>query len=220
MSKRVNEAEDTSRPPKRARPEQVPPTKPAEEIWSSRQLQDLLAFRQDGLQELRHGIASLKAFLENILYHRDDDNRGRHLSILRDFLDSQKPKDPQDTEKPFLTQLWQAWSFANQNNNDHLASSLCAIFALILKTLSSLLDFRELGTLLCRTILQHQHLRLVKRSLDAPKHKDFLVSPSLRLLTELTSFDGGVFAREVYKRREQTFDTSALRKHLGHFKTE
>jgi nucleolar pre-ribosomal-associated protein 1 len=159
------------------------------------------------LQELRHGIASLKAFLENILYRRDDDNRGRHLSIFRDFLDSQKPKDPQDTEKPFLTQLWQAWSFANQNNNDHLASSLCAIFALILKTLSSLIDFRELGNILCRTILQHQHLRLIKRSLDAPKHKDFLVSPSLRLLTELTSFDGGVFAREVYKRRE-------------HFKTE
>lgn len=220
MSKREHESEDTSRPPKRARPDHAQPTKPAEEIWSSRQLQDLLAFRQDGVQELRHGIASLKAFLENILYNREDDNRGRHLSIFRDFLDSQKPKDPQDTERPFLTQLWQAWSFANQNNNDYLASSLCAIFALILKTVSSLLDFREIGALLCRTILQHQHLRLVKRSLDAPKHKDFLISPSLRLLTELTSFDGGVFAREVYKRREQTFDLSALGKHLGLFKTE
>lgn len=220
MSKREHGPEDTSRPPKRARPDHAQPAQPAEEIWSSRQLQDLLAFRQDGLQELRHGIASLKAFLENILYHREDDSRGRHLSILRDFLDSQKPKDPQDTERPFLTQLWQAWSFANQNNNDYLASSLCVIFALILKTVSSLLDFREIGGLLCRTILQHQHLRLVKRSLDAPKHKDFLISPSLRLLTELTSFDGGVFAREVYKRREQTFDLSALRKHLGLFKTE
>ena len=65
MSKRVNEAEDTSRPPKRARPEQNQPSKPAEEIWSSRQLQDLLAFRQDGLQELRHGVTSLKVFLDN-----------------------------------------------------------------------------------------------------------------------------------------------------------
>lgn len=222
MAKRLHELEDTSRPPKRVKPDHqvAHPPQPAEEIHYARQIQDLLAFRQDGVQQLRHGIASFKAFLESILYHHEEDNRGRQLSILREFLDTQKPADPADTERPFLAQLWQAWSFANQNNNDHLATSLCAIFALTLRTLSSLLDFRDHGALLCRTILQHQHLRLIKRCLDAPKHKDFLISPSLRLLTELSSFDGGIFAREVYKRREQTFDTTTLRRHLGLFKTE
>jgi nucleolar pre-ribosomal-associated protein 1 len=219
MAKRSHEVEDTDRPPKRPKPDHQP-AQPAEEIHFARQLSDLLVFRQDGIQQLRHGITSFKAFLESILYHHEEDNRGRQLSILREYLDVQKPSDPQDTDRPFLTQLWQAWSFANQNNNDHLASSLCALFALLLKTLSSLLEFSDHGSQLCRTILQHQHLRLVRRCLDAPKHKDFLISPSLRLLTELTSFDGGVFAREVYKRREQTFDVAIFRRTLGFFKSE
>jgi len=142
------------------------------------------------------------------------------MSILREYLDGQKPADVKDTERPFLGQLWQAWSFASQNNNDHLASSVSAILALLLRTISSLLDFREHGLLLCRTVLQHQHLRLVKRGLDAPKHKEFVISPCLRLLTEVISFDGGALARDAYKRREQTFDVATLRRNLALVKTE
>lgn len=220
MSKRQREQEDTARPPKRPKPDHQSQRAPIEEIHFARQLQQLLNFRQDGIQQLRNGIASFKAFLESILYHKDEEDRARQLSILREFLDSQKPADVADTERPLLGQLWQAWSFASQNNNDQLSTSISSIFALLLKTLSSLLDFRELGTLLCRTVLQGQHLRLVKRCLDAPKHKYFLISPCLRLLIEATSFDGGVLAREVYKRREQTFDIATLRRCLGFLKTE
>lgn len=216
MSKRARADDDGSRPPKRAKPEQ----QQVEEIHYARQLQQLLTFRQDGLQQLRHAIASFKAFLESVLYHRDEDARPRQLSILREYLDTQKPADPKDTERPFLSQLWQAWSFANQNNNDYLSSSVSAIFALLLRTLSSLLDFRDHGILLCRTVLLYQHLRLVKRGLDAPKHKDFVIQPCLRLLTEVVSFDGGVLAREVYKRREQTFDINSLRRNLGLVRAE
>jgi nucleolar pre-ribosomal-associated protein 1 len=221
MSKRSLEREDGGdRPPKRSKP-YTPPAPPViEEIHFARQLQQSLIFRQDGIQQSRNGMASFKAFLESILYHRDEDSRASQLSILREYLDTQKPADPKDTEHPFMGQLWQAWSFANQNNNEHLASAVCAIFALLLRTLSTLLDFREHGFLLCRTVLLHQHLRLVKRGLDAPKHKDFVISPCIRLLTEVTSFDGGVLAREVYKRREQTFDISTLRRNLGVVKTE
>ncbi|EME41027.1 hypothetical protein DOTSEDRAFT_110593, partial [Dothistroma septosporum NZE10] len=185
------------------------------EITFARQLQDFLVFRQDGIQQLRNGIASFKLFLESILYHKEEDNRGRQVSILREYLEKQKPADATDLEHPFLSQLWQAWSFANQNNNDYLASSVSAVLALLLKTLSGILDLREHGLLLCRTVLQNQHLRLVKRYLDAPKHKEFVISPSLRLLTEVASFDGGVLARELYKRREQTFDTRTLRRLLS-----
>lgn len=220
MSKRSREQDGDSRPPKRPRPEYNNHEAVAEDIQFARQLQQLLTFRQDGIQQLRNGIASFKAFLESILYHRDEESRARQLSILREYLDTQKPVDLEDIEKPFLGQLFQAWSFASQNNNDYLASTLSAIFALLLRTLSSLLDFRDHGVLLCRTVLQHQHLRLVKRGLDAPKHKDFVIQPCLRLLTEVTGFDGGVMAREVYKRREQTCDTSTLRRNLGLLRTE
>lgn len=220
MVKRERGPEREYRPTKRPKHDQGSKTAAVEEIQFARQLQKLLAFQQDGLQQLRHGIASFKAFLESILYHKNDDDRPRQLSILREYLDSAKPVDVSDSEQSFLSQLWQAWSFANQNHNDHLASSIAAIFALLLKTLSSLLDFRDHGTLLCRTILQHQHLRLIKRCLDAPKQKDFLISPCLRLLIEVTSFDGGVLAREVYKRREQTFDVATLRRNLGLIRNE
>nr|POE71936.1 nucleolar pre-ribosomal-associated protein 1 [Quercus suber] len=224
MSKRNNEDEDTSRPPKRSKAERSenfyqPPT--VQQIDYARQLQDLLVFRQDGIQELRNGVASFKALLESILYHRDEDIRPRQLSILREYLDSQKPPpNLPDTDQPFLHQLWQTWSFANQNNNDHVASAISAILALLLRTLSGLLDYREYGLLLCRTVLQHQHLRLVKRGLDAPPRKEYVISPCLRLLTEVVSFDGGVLAKEVYKRREQTFDVLSMRRNLGLAKTE
>lgn len=220
MSKRSRDEENTDRPPKRAKAQQAFQAPPVEEIHYARQLQQALVFRQDGIQQLRTGIASFKAFLESILYHRDEEDRARQLSILREFLDSQKPDDPKDTENPFLAQLWQAWSFASQNNNDHVSSAVSSIFALLLRTLSSLLDFREHGILLCRTVLLHQHLRLVKRGLDAPKHKEFIIAPCLRLLTEASTFDGGALAREVYKRREFTFDISTLRRNLGLVRNE
>ncbi|KAK4574816.1 hypothetical protein LTR86_001658 [Recurvomyces mirabilis] len=218
MSKRAREEQDTTRPPKRSKPDYQPPA--VEEIHYARQLQQFLVFRQDGVHQLRNGIASFKAFLETILYRKEEENRGRLLSILREYLDSQKPADAQDTSTPFLAQLWQAWSYASQNNNDYLSSSVSAIIALLIRTLSSLIDFRDHGILLCRTVLQHQHLRLVKRGLDAPKHKDFVISPCLRLLTEVVSFDGGALAREAYKRREQTFDINSVRRNLGLYRAD
>ncbi|QIW99742.1 hypothetical protein AMS68_005260 [Peltaster fructicola] len=215
MSKREHEENQGDRPPKRARPTAtVQDDRPAEEIYSARQLQQLLVFQQDDLLRLRHGISSYKAFLESIVYHSNDGAQQERLTLLREYLESEKPREANDVERPFFTQLWQAWSFANSNNSDHLASAVCSLFALLLKTLSTLVDFREHGRLLCRTVLQFQHLRLIKRCLDAPKHKEFLLSPSLRLLIEVLNFDGGTFAHEVYKRREQTFDLIALRKCL------
>lgn len=223
MSKRSRDREVEQRPSKR--PKQDKGSQPqarvaVEDIQFARQLQQLLAFQQDGLQQLRHGIASFKAFLDNILYQKDKDNRPRQISILREFLDSQKEKEPAGLDQPFLTQLWQAWSFANENRDDRLASSIGAIFALLLKTLSSLLDLRDYGILLCRTVLQHQHLRLIKRCLEAPKHLEYVISPSLRLLIEVTAFDCGIFANELYKKREQTFDASSVRRNLGMLRTE
>ncbi|KAF2488089.1 ribosome 60S biogenesis N-terminal-domain-containing protein [Neohortaea acidophila] len=221
MSKRSRDIAQDDRPPKRPKPEHRNEDRSQlEDIHSARQLQQLLTFRQDGIQQLRHGIACFKAFLDKILYQDNEDETARQLSILREFLESAKPADANDLEQPFLAQLWQAWSFANENHIDPLASSVSAIIALLLKTLSGNIDLREYGYLLCRTVLQYQHLRLIKRNLEAPKHKENVMSPCLRLLIEAASFDGGVLAKEVYKKRELTFDAGTIRRNLGLIRTD
>lgn len=220
MSKRARKDDaEPSRPPKRPRPDPV--DKPAvEEIHFARQLQDLLVFRQDGVQHLRNGMASFKAFLESVLYHKEPEDRARQLSILREYLETQKPGDARDPEaQPFLSPLWQALSFAVHGNNDPLTSSVVSLLALLLKTLSAVLDLSEYGLLLCRTVLRGENLGLLKRCLDAPRHKEFVTSPAVRLLSEVVGFDGGVLAKEVYKRREQAVEWQWVRKGLGMVKT-
>lgn len=94
------------------------------------------------------------------------------------------------------------------------------MLALLLRTLSSNLDLREYGLHLCRTILQVEQLKLLARGVSAPKHKDFVISPCLRLLTELVSFDGGAVAKQVYAKRDFTFDGKILARNLGIRRTE
>jgi nucleolar pre-ribosomal-associated protein 1 len=216
MSKRSHDGDETTRPPKRVKTQHIDNSKPPppEEIHFARQLQTLLTFRQDGIPELRSGIASFKVLLESILYRKNEDDRGRQLSILREYLENERPKDKEEGSV-FMGQLWQAWSFGTQNNVDPLVSSVSAVLALLMKTLSSLLDFHTFGVSLGRALLRGDNLKLVKWSLNAPRQKDFLISPCLRLLTEVASFDGGIFAREVYKNREQTFDPGVIRRNLG-----
>lgn len=223
MSKRARaeEVSSTSRPPKRPRPEPV--DKPAvEEIHFARQLKDLLVLRQDGISQLRSGIASFKAFLESILYKKELDDRARQLSILREYLDGQKPPTT-DTNaehqqhQPFLSPLWQALSFSlGTNANDPLTSQIISLLALLLKTLSSVLDLSAYGLLLCRTIvLSGENLSLVRKCLEAPRQKEFLIGPAVRLLSEVVGFDGGLLVRELYKRREVTVGWRWVRKGLG-----
>jgi len=109
----------------------------------------------------------------------------------------------------------QTWSFAAQTNNDHLLSAAVSVLALLLKTLSNHLEFRDHGIALCRTVLQPSQLKLLSRGLSAPKHKEFVISPCLRLLAEIVSFDGGAVARQVYSRRDFTFDPKVLARNLS-----
>ena len=214
MSKRRPPAEDSSRPPKRPRPDHhlAPPA--IEEIHSARQLQGLLAFSggQEGeVQRLRKGIASCKALLETVLYRKDPDDWGRRVGILTEWLDSQKPplaerKDAEGgrEQRPFLPDLWQALSFSlSAGQNDQLTSAILSLLALVMKTLAALLEFRSHGLLLARSVLRSPQLALVRKCLETPKHKEFLISPGVRLLSEVVGFDGGLLVREVWKRREE-----------------
>lgn len=109
----------------------------------------------------------------------------------------------------------QAWGYANQTNNDYLASSVSSILALLLKTIASLIDSREYGILLIKTLLNHAQLRLIARSVSAPKHKEHVISPSLRILTEMVSFDGGLMAKQTYSKRDFTFESKIVARNLS-----
>lgn len=109
----------------------------------------------------------------------------------------------------------QAWSFAVSSNNDGLQSALVSVLALLLKTISTLIDLRQLGSQVCRTLLQPAQLKLVSRGLAAPKQKEHVISPCLRLLAELTSFDGGAFAGRVWAAKSFTFEGKTVARNLA-----
>lgn len=165
------------------------------------------------------GIQSFKGFLELILYS-DDPNRPAKINILNDYLDVYKSRIDKDPSTEFLPDLLQAWEYAAQTNNDYLTSSVSSIFALLLKTLATLSDLREHGLLLCRTLLKPAQLKLLCRGVSAPKSKEHIISPCLRTLTEIVSFDGGVMAKSLYAKREWSFQSGIMARNLDFFKGE
>jgi nucleolar pre-ribosomal-associated protein 1 len=104
-----------------------------------------------------------------------------------------------------LPHVIQSWSFAAQTDNDSLLSSVPAVLALLLKVISTSIDFRAFGLALCKSLLRHDQLKLFDRGLTANKTKEHLISPCLRLLTEISLFDGGSSARCLHQQRDITF---------------
>lgn len=191
-----------------------PRSEPAkvEDIHNARQLQTLLRFQQDA--DAKSGIQSFKGLLNSILYPTERDEVGTKKAILEEFLQSQPPRNG-DAQYSFLEDVMQTWSFASQSNDDDLVTSVTTVLALLLKLLSSQLEFRQYGVNLCRTLMRIPQLRLIRRSLSAPKHKPSIISPVLRLLTELVSFDGGVMAKELYLHREYVFEPQIIAHHVS-----
>ncbi|KAE9371565.1 hypothetical protein N431DRAFT_484088 [Stipitochalara longipes BDJ] len=173
-----------------------------DEISSARQLRKLLAFDQDAARS-KHGIQTLKKFLDSFSTSQED-NPSR-ISILREYLESQSSTNGDDTAELFLPDIMQTWSFASQSNDDSLLSAVPAVLALLFRTLSTILEFSNYGMKLGRTLLQKRQQELMARGLTANKSKEFVISPVLRLLRELSIFDGGVLAKQVFRARDQTF---------------
>ena len=105
-----------------------------------------------------------------------------------------------------LADIIKTWHFAAQSNAEGLFSAIAAVLALLLKTISSSIEFRIWGNHLCKTLLQEDQIQLFNRGLTANKTKEHLIAPCLRLLTEIVSFDGGHAARSVFRHRETTFN--------------
>ena len=110
-------------------------------------------------------------------------------------------------EKPdtYFPDLISIWALAVEVKNDSILSVVPAVLALFLKTISFQLQFRTFGLSLCRTLLLKDQLRLLDQGLTATKRKGYLISPCLRLLTEIVGFDGGALASSIYSRREFAF---------------
>lgn len=89
------------------------------------------------------------------------------------------------------------------------------MFALLLKVLASHSELTEYGTLLVKTVLQPSVARRLVRSTSAAPHHDNIISPALRLLTELTRFNDGAHARAVYAKRDFTLEPKILARNIG-----
>lgn len=142
--------------------------------------------------------------MSSINHPDKETGKSERLRILKGYCDKQISHGKDDDATCF-PDLIQTWSFGDSSNHESLLTNVPSVLAIFLKTISHELDFREFGVALCKHLLQKDQLRLFNRGLTATKSKEHLISPCLRLLTEVVSFDGGAVARQVYNRRYITF---------------
>jgi nucleolar pre-ribosomal-associated protein 1 len=171
------------------------------DIRGAFELHDLLRFKQSTGPEVKAGVDQFKNLLTSIQRNEDLAEKEIQLKVLRQYCDDQA-SSKNDLDFP---DLLATWSFAAQSNSELLLSAVPAALAQFFRTISTELDFREFGLSLCQSLLRREQLLLFDRGLSAPKFKDFLISPCLRLLTETVSFDGGALAGNVFSRRDVVF---------------
>lgn len=150
------------------------------------------------------GLIQFKGFLLSIGHAESEGEKAQKLQILKAYCDKQITPGKDDDAICF-SDLIQTWSFGESSNHDSLLTNVPSVLAIFLKTISHELEFREFGLALCKYLLQKDQLRLFNRGLTALKSKEHLISPCLRLLTEIVTFDGGAVARQLYLRRYITF---------------
>ncbi|KAF2459221.1 ribosome 60S biogenesis N-terminal-domain-containing protein [Lineolata rhizophorae] len=207
-------------PPKRAcdapldRPDKRPRLE-AETITSSSQLKLILNFDETALERLRNGLHSFKVFLDSILYSSQDN------AILKEYLEKEKPTATAESDDAYLADLILTLKYASEKSVGYLFSSVVADLALLLRAIGANFDLLQYGRLLCATILSPENVKLIGRGLANQRVDPRIISPCLRLLTEIVSFDGGAFAEQVYRRKEDTYNFQVLSRNLkqGHFPT-
>ena len=165
-----------------------------------------LGFRRtgEGRSDCDAEIQSFKSFLVSIAYTAESDETFTKRIVLRDYLHSQLYPEGKESST-FLGDIIKTWHFAGQSNTDSLFASVTAVLTLLLRTISSLLDFREYGNRLCTILLHDDQIKLFDRAFGGHRAKDHLISPFLQLLTEVVIFDGGHAASRLYRQREITF---------------
>ncbi|KAK8080497.1 hypothetical protein PG997_008315 [Apiospora hydei] len=201
---------DTTRPPKRKR-NVVHEAPTSEEIHTARQLHHLLTFEQD-LRNSRHGLQSFKELLDGIVNDKQD-NQGARLDILTQYLDLTKPREFEDEVPVYLPDIMEAWSLAAQLDNENVMSAVVVVLALLLRVISDHVELVPTGLGIARTILQKRQQELLAKNLSAQKGRDFVISPTLRLVREIICLDGGALAAPTFRARN--FTLKSLARNLG-----
>ncbi|KAK2766738.1 hypothetical protein FQN54_006052 [Arachnomyces sp. PD_36] len=174
-------------------------------ITSAKQLKWLLVFQQSTSSEVKDGFIQFKEFLNSIPQTESEGEKSKKFQILKEYCDSQYREGNEPGETTCFSEIIQTWTFAEGRNNESLLSTIPSVLALFLKTVSSRLEFRDFGVAFCRFMVMKEQLRLLNLGLTAGKSKEHMISPCIRLLTEIVSFDGGAVAQAVYAKRDITF---------------
>lgn len=208
MKRRAADQVDTTKPPKRKRNIVVEaPT--SEEVHSARQLHQLLTFEQD-LRKARHGLQSFKDLLDSTC-GEDGAKDKQKIEIIIQYLELTKPRDLGDeSEVPvYLPDIMESWSMASQMSNENIMSAVAVVLALLLKFIASDIDLVEYGLGIGRTLLMRRQQELIAKNLSADKGKDFIISPTLRLIREVVCLDGGALAVSTFRARNYTYKSLA-----------
>lgn len=178
----------------------------SEDVHTSRQLRQLLSFEQD-LRQSRHGLQSFKVLLDGIA--NGEDGSSQKLQLVVEYLQAVKPKDQEDEVPVYLPDLMEMWSMASQLGNENVMSAVAVVLALLLKVISGSVNLVPYGLGICRTLLQKRQQELLAKNLSSDKGKDFIISPTLRLLREAICLDGGALAAPIFRARNNTFKSLA-----------
>ncbi|RYP49108.1 hypothetical protein DL768_005105 [Monosporascus sp. mg162] len=204
MAKRKSQGGEGTHAGKRLKTAHEAPT--SEDVHTSRQLRQLLSFEQD-LRKARHGLQSFKILLDNVLNGEDENTE--KLQLVVEYLQAVKPKDQEDEVPVYLPDLMETWSMASQMGNENVMSAVAVVLALLLKVISGNVNLIPHGLGICRTLLQKRQQELIAKNLSADKGKDFIISPTLRLLREAICLDGGALAAPFFRARNNTFKSLA-----------
>ncbi|OAL33286.1 hypothetical protein AYO20_07448 [Fonsecaea nubica] len=162
-------------------------------ITSAGQLHQILQFSPSSSPE------DIKAdFLSN-LTNEDFPERIQHFKVLKKYCDEQSSASHDQVDFP---DLLSAWHNASQSNAEAVLAAIPRLLTRFFETISSHVDFRDFGISLCHSLLKRDQLRIFDRAFSSPRSKEHLITPSLQLLTEIISFDGGVLATNVFSRRD------------------
>lgn len=178
----------------------------SEDVHTSRQLRQLLSFEQD-LRQSRHGLQSFKILLDSIVNGEDGSSEKQEMVV--EYLEAVKPREREDEVPVYLPDLMETWGMASQMSNENVMSAVAVVLALLLRVISANVNLVPYGLGICRTLLQKRQQELIAKNLSADKGKDFIISPTLRLLREATSLDGGTLAAPIFRARNNTFKSLA-----------
>ncbi|KAI1083416.1 ribosome 60S biogenesis N-terminal-domain-containing protein [Whalleya microplaca] len=206
MAKRRSHGGEGGNAGKRQKTAHVHEAPTSEDVYTGRQLRQLLSFDQD-LRKARHGLQSFKNLLDSIA--NGEDESAEKSQIVLEFLESTKPKDKDDEVPVYLPDIMETWGMAAEMNNENVMSAVAVVLALLLKIISGNVDLASYGLGICRTLLQTRQQELIAKNLSADKGKDFIISPTLRLLREVVCLDGGAVAAPVFRARNNTFKSLA-----------